>query len=83
MQTGEYPDDWSDRRKQVLERDGYECQECGSSDRTLHVHHVTPISEGGSHRLSNLETLCESVTPRSIRFRLSFVQPFRRTSVSE
>lgn len=60
MRTGEYPDDWEERRKQVLERDGYECQECGATDTTLHVHHVTPISEGGSHDLSNLETLCES-----------------------
>lgn len=59
MRTGEYPEDWEDRRKQVLDRDGYECQKCGTTDTTLHVHHVTPISEGGSHRLSNLETLCE------------------------
>lgn len=60
MRTGEYPDDWDDRRKQVLERDRYECQECGATNRTLHVHHITPISEGGGHRLSNLEALCES-----------------------
>ena len=60
MRTGEYPDDWDERRKQVLERDGYECQEYGATDTTLHVHHLTPISEGGSHNLSNLETLCEN-----------------------
>lgn len=60
MRTGEYPDDWEDRRKQVLERDEYECQRCGAADETLHVHHITPISEGGSHDLSNLEALCES-----------------------
>lgn len=60
MRTGEYPDDWDKRRKQVLERDGYECQDCGATDKPLHVHHVTPISEGGNHNLSNLEALCES-----------------------
>lgn len=60
MRTGEYPDDWDDRRERVLERDDYQCQRCGATDTTLHVHHVTPISKGGSHRLSNLETLCES-----------------------
>ena len=60
MRTGEYPDDWDDRRTQVLEQDDYQCQECGATDTTPHVHHVTPISEGGSHDLSNLETLCES-----------------------
>jgi len=60
MRTGEYPDDWDERRKQVLERDGYECQDCGATDKPLHVHHVTPISEGGNHNLSNLEALCES-----------------------
>jgi hypothetical protein len=60
MRTGEYPDDWDDRRKQVLERDGHECQECGATDTTLQVHHITPISEGGSHSLGNLKTICRS-----------------------
>jgi hypothetical protein len=59
MRTGGYPEDWDERRRQVLERDGYACQRCGATDRSLHVHHVTPISEGGSHDLTNLETLCE------------------------
>lgn len=60
MKKGEYPDDWEERRKRVRERDEYECQKCGATDSVLHVHHKTPISEGGSHKLSNLETLCES-----------------------
>ena len=60
MRTGDYPDNWEDRRKRVLERDDYECQECGATDTTLQVHHITPISEGGSHSLDNLKTICRS-----------------------
>lgn len=58
-----YPDDWDQRRKKVYRRDGYECQRCGASggmggNAELHAHHKTPKSEGGSHSLSNLQTLC-------------------------
>jgi hypothetical protein len=60
LRKGYYPDDWEDRRKQVLKRDGYECQHCGASDTVLQAHHKTPISEGGGHELSNLETVCRS-----------------------
>lgn len=60
MRTGEYPEDWDARRKEVLERDSYECQECGATDTTLQVHHLTPISEGGSHDTANLTTVCRS-----------------------
>lgn len=60
MRRGDYPDDWDERRKRVLERDDYECQQCGATDTVLQVHHLTPISEGGGHELSNLETVCQS-----------------------
>lgn len=58
-----YPDDWDHRRKKVYQRDGYQCQRCGASggmggNAELHAHHKTPKSEGGSHNLSNLQTLC-------------------------
>lgn len=53
-----YPDDWDVRRKRVLRRDSFECQNCGVSNTTLHVHHETPISQGGGHELSNLVTVC-------------------------
>jgi len=59
-QKGTYPEDWNERRKKVLDRDGYKCQKCGKEDTELHVHHRIPISRGGNHKLSNLITLCSS-----------------------
>lgn len=61
----QYPSDWNERRKEVYERDGYECQRCGEEggkkgDVELHAHHIKPISQGGSHDLNNLKTVCES-----------------------
>lgn len=60
-----YPEDWNKRRKKVYKRDNYECQSCGKrggpyGDFELHADHITPISEGGSHKLSNLRTLCKT-----------------------
>lgn len=57
---GSYPPDWERRRKAVLKRDNYRCRECGAKNRKLHVHHIVPISDGGSHDLRNLITLCQS-----------------------
>lgn len=60
---GKYPSDWDQRRKTVYQRDGYLCQRCGvgggpNGNHELHAHHIVPISEGGSHNLDNLLTLC-------------------------
>jgi predicted DNA-binding transcriptional regulator YafY len=73
QRSGEYPDDWEQRRKRVLKRDNYECQQCGTMDTELHVHHTTPISEGGGHELSNLTTICHSchADEHPIRVKLS------------
>lgn len=59
---------WQRIRKQVLERDGYICQECGcfvslqmgGAAPTAHVHHLTPRDEGGSDDSENLQTLCKN-----------------------
>lgn len=61
-----YPRNWRRVRQQVLERDGYRCQNCGYERhwfrpwdrRTLDVHHIVPLSRGGTNRVSNLTTLC-------------------------
>ncbi len=59
----EYPPDWRARRRKVLRRDDYVCQGCGLcstrvDDVRFDVDHVVPKSDGGSHALDNLQTLC-------------------------
>jgi len=60
-----YPSDWNKRRKKVYRRDDHKCQKCGrkggrKGSAQLHAHHITPVSEGGSHKYSNLMTVCHS-----------------------
>lgn len=57
------PDDWESRRRDVISRDNYTCQNCGRTGgplgaTELHVHHIVPKAKGGTHRLSNLKTVC-------------------------
>ena len=44
--------------RQVLERDGWRCQDCGRQDN-LQVHHIRPRSRLGDDSEVNLITLCE------------------------
>jgi len=44
-------------RNQVLDRDGWRCQDCGSA-KMLEVHHVNPRSKLGHDASENLITLC-------------------------
>lgn len=60
----DYPSDWNQRRKAVYKRDGYECQNCGrqggpNGNTELHAHHVVPKASGGTHKNTNLVTVCE------------------------
>lgn len=57
-ETTVYPEDWDIIRIQVLMRDDYRCGNCGST-KNLHVHHIVPLSRGGTNQLSNLRTICE------------------------
>lgn len=62
--TSEYPSDWDRRRKEVYKRDGYTCQNCGRRGEPhgtakLHAHHIVPKSAGGTHKKSNLQTVCK------------------------
>lgn len=59
-----YPSDWPQRRVRVYRRDNYECQSCDAKggkngDHELHAHHIVPISDDGTHNMSNLLTLCK------------------------
>jgi 5-methylcytosine-specific restriction endonuclease McrA len=48
---------WTQRRHEVLDRDGHACTTCGATD-TLTVEHIVAIHEGGSDQLTNLTTRC-------------------------
>jgi hypothetical protein len=52
---------WQKKRLEVLERDEFRCLQCGSEDKTLHVHHL--FYEFGldpwEYQTDSLETLCE------------------------
>jgi 5-methylcytosine-specific restriction endonuclease McrA len=43
--------------RQILQRDGWRCQMCGSMQR-LQVHHIQFRSHSGSDEEQNLITLC-------------------------
>lgn len=49
-------------RFDILSRDNYSCQICGSTAQDgvkLHVDHIHPVSKGGKTIPSNLQTLCD------------------------
>lgn len=49
-------------RYDILTRDNYRCQICGSTAQDgvkLHVDHIVPVSKGGKTIPSNLRTLCD------------------------
>jgi len=55
-----YPPDWEDRRSILLKE--HNCcsnPECGSTKRSLQVHHIVPFVKGGSHKKDNLLVLCD------------------------
>lgn len=58
----EYGDNWKNIATQVKRRDNYTCQKCGRQfppfSTFLHVHHILPLSRGGSNTPENLITLC-------------------------
>ena len=52
---------WRSARRRCLERDGHSCRACGlPCPHPAHhpIDHVVPLRGGGSHRASNLRTLC-------------------------
>lgn len=62
---GEFPRDWPMRRRCVLVRDGFLCQNCWKfgdrmGPKELEAHHIVPrgVPEM-THRLTNLITLCK------------------------
>lgn len=51
---------WQKKRLKILDRDGFECKNCGDTTKTLHVHHRRYINGRNpwEYEDSNLVTLC-------------------------
>jgi len=45
-------------RKNILRRDGFQCQYCGTRQPPLTVDHIIPRSRGGADQWENLTTAC-------------------------
>lgn len=54
----DYPENWIEIRSNILKRDNYSCCNCRATKRH-HVHHIVPLSCGGTNNETNLITLCE------------------------
>jgi len=50
-------------RKDVMKRDDYTCQYCGSQDELV-LDHIYPFSRGGSNEADNLQVLCRDCNAR-------------------
>ena len=52
---------WQKKQLEVMERDGWECTNCGDKEKTLHVHHKKYLKGKDPWDYDNdlLETLCE------------------------
>lgn len=62
-----YPPDWEYRRQRLEESNGV-CAVCGGSIH-LDVHHIKPLSKGGTNRLDNLQLLCRLCHEKKHGFR--------------
>lgn len=51
---------WQKKRLEVFERDNFKCTNCGSSEKTLHVHHgyYTSDTEPWEYNIKSLHTVC-------------------------
>lgn len=65
--------EWNELRRQILQRDGYKCQNCGNAD-TLEVHHRQARHQGGTDDPANLVTLCETCHIQTDKHRVNFVR---------
>lgn len=54
-----YGKDWSATTKSVKQRDAGKCVECGST-KDVQLHHIIPLTKGGTNHGFNLISLCET-----------------------
>ena len=50
---------WQKKRLEILERDGWECTNCGTKDVELHVHHLKYNGNPWDAKNEDLQTLCK------------------------
>ena len=50
---------WQKKRLQIMSRDNFTCQLCGSDKNTLHVHHKSYNGDPWESENNDLITLCE------------------------
>lgn len=55
----EYPPDWEDRKFRIKDSRARKCEGCGTKHGPFHIHHKSPLSQGGNHKNLNLALLCE------------------------
>lgn len=53
-----YGKDWRQISQEIKQRDRC-CQKCGAREGLI-VHHIIPVSKGGTNRPVNLITLCQA-----------------------
>lgn len=64
-------------RAEVLEIFGNECEICGFyNEKILEIHHILPLSKGGSNNWDNLSVLCPNCH-RTIHFILNSNRPLK------
>jgi 5-methylcytosine-specific restriction endonuclease McrA len=56
------PPGWQRTRQYILRRDNNTCQYCGNTAQE--VDHIRPLSQGGSHAISNLVASCTRCNQR-------------------
>jgi 5-methylcytosine-specific restriction endonuclease McrA len=55
-----YPLNWNNLRWALFKKYNYTCQKCGAYAKgRLHLHHIIPITRGGSSGEDNLLVLCD------------------------
>lgn len=72
-QGGSRNAEWQELRRQILQRDGYACQRCGSTSQ-LEIHHLKARHAGGTDSPENLITLCEACHAQFDAYRAQFAQ---------
>jgi hypothetical protein len=65
--------EWQQLRRQIIQRDGYACQQCGSTNQ-LEAHHILARHRGGTDDPANLITLCDNCHIKSDSYRGMFSQ---------